>query len=491
MRHRNSRTLALAALAVIGFVVVAGGCSDDDFDQSNAEPAELTRRVAQGPNFVVVMTDDQDQASLAVMPHVQRELVDRGVNFTDFFSTYPECCPSRATFLTGQFAHNHGVLSNEPPDGGFGVLDDGDTLPVWLQQAGYEAAYMGKYLNGYGWEALGNSPTYIPPGWTAWEAFANHTEYQMYGYDLNVNGEIRAYGDRPEDYQTDVLATEASRFIHTHAGRRPFFLTVAPLAPHDEGVLEDKPNVARNPRPSPRDTGRFAGRELPRPPSFNRRDLAGMPRFVARLGRLGRREIASTTKLYRSRLESLLAVDDMVDRLLRSLKRSDELRDTIFIYTSDNGFLLGEHRMLGKDVIYEEAAKVPLVIRGHGFPQGAERSQVTGNVDLAPTIAELAGVKPGATVDGTSLLPVARNPNAGRHRSLLLEVLAQHEVTAVRSPRYLFGEYESGAAMLYDLKRDPYEIRNLARDPEYSTTRRRLARELERLRACSGRPCTR
>jgi N-acetylglucosamine-6-sulfatase len=491
MRHRIGRTLALTALAVTGLVLVAGGCGDDDSDQSNSEPAQPIRRVAQGPNFVVVMTDDQDQASLAAMPHVQRELVDRGVNFTDFFSTYPECCPSRATFLTGQFAHNHGVLSNNPPQGGFGAFDDGDTLPVWLQQAGYEAAYLGKYLNGYGWEALGNSPTYIPPGWTAWEAFAHHTEYQMYGYDLNVNGTIRTYGDRPRDYQTDVLAREASKFIRAHAGRRPFFLTVAPLAPHDEGVLEDKPNVARNPRPSPRDIGHFAGKRLPRTPSFNKRDLADMPRFAARLGWLGRREIASTTRLYRSRLESLLAVDDMVDRLLRSLKRSDELRDTVFIYTSDNGFLLGEHRMLGKDVIYEEAAKVPLVIRGPGFPRGVERSQVTGNVDLAPTIAELAGVEPGAKVDGASLLPIARNASAGRHRSMLLEVLAQHEVTAVRSPGYLFGEYASGTAVLYDLKRDPYEIRNVARDREYSKTRHRLARELKRLRACTGRACTR
>jgi N-acetylglucosamine-6-sulfatase len=453
----------------------------------------LPERVRQAshaaPNFVAVLTDDQDEASLRLMPHVQRELVDRGVRFTHFYTTYPECCPSRATFLTGQYAHNHRVLSNVPPDGGFDAFDDANTLPVWLQRAGYRTAYVGKYLNGYGWSALGNSPTYVPPGWSTWAALVDHTEYQMYGYDLNVDGEVRAYGDAPSDYQTDVLSRLGERFLHGAAGPRPFFLTVAPLAPHDEGVLEDRPRAPRNPRPAPRDMGSFSGKPLPRPPSFNEGDVGDKPDFVGKHDRLDHGELADLTELYRSRLESLLAVDDMVHDLLHTLRATHELANTIFVFTSDNGFLLGQHRLVGKDVIYEESAKVPLVVRGPGFPSAVVRRQLVGNVDLAPTIAALARVTPGLTVDGTSLLPVARSASAGRQRDLLLEVLAQHVVSAVRTPRYLFAKYGTGETELYDLTRDPYELRNRARDPDYSRQRQRLSVELQRLRHCAGGDC--
>jgi N-acetylglucosamine-6-sulfatase len=477
---RVAPALALSALALVG------GCDwgDGGAGSGGGGPARVDH-----PNVVVVMTDDQDRASMAVMPTVKRKLVARGTEFTRFFTTYPECGPSRATFLTGQYAHNHGVLSNDPPDGGFDAFRDANTLPVWLRGVGYRTAYFGKYLNGYGWAALGNEPAYVPPGWSRWAALTDHTEYQMYGYDLNLDGRVRAYGDAPADYQTDVLARLASRFIQRAAGSKPFLVTVAPLAPHDEGVLEGEPEAPRNPRPAPRDLGRFGARELPTPASFDEADVADKPDFVRKQPRLDAAARARLTTLYRSRLESLLAVDDMVGRLLGALRRAGELGQTVVVFTSDNGFLLGQHRLVGKDVVYDEAAEVPLVVRGPGFPRGAVRRQIVGNVDLAPTIARLAGAEPGRRVDGSALPAQAQSAEAGAAGRILLEVLAAHRVAAVRTPGYLYAKYATGERELYDLRADPGELTNLAADPAYGAIRARLAAQLARLRDCAGAGC--
>jgi N-acetylglucosamine-6-sulfatase len=477
---------AVAAIAAATTLAACGG-SDESTDEERTggtSPAHVA--APDAPNVVLVLTDDQDRASVEAMPQLRSDVADEGVTFTDAYATVPECCPSRASIFTGQYAHNHGVVSNEPPEGGVNAFDDSNALPVWLQEAGYRTAYVGKYLNGYGWEALGNDPTEIPDGWTDWIAPTNHTEYQMYDYTLNSNGELVEHGDAPSDYQTDVLADNAVRLLKEGAtDEAPLFLTVAPVAPHDEGVLEDV-DAARNPRPAPRDLGRFQARGLPGGDSFNEADVSDKPRYVAADPRLDADEIAGLTALYRSRLESLLAVDDLVGRLVRTLRDEDELEETLFIYTSDNGYLLGEHRQVGKEKVYEESSGVPLIIRGPGFDPGTVVRRPVGNVDLAPTILDLAGVEAGLTIDGVSLLEregVASRPG------LVLELLSEHSYSGVRTDRYVFAERRRGDTELYDLKRDPHELSNLAERPSHADLRQRLSALAERLSDCSGASC--
>jgi N-acetylglucosamine-6-sulfatase len=490
---RGALSLAVLAAATLVVATAVTACDNDtEAGTEDAAPQAANGPVevpADAPNVVLVLTDDQDRASVDVMSQLQRHVADHGVTFTDAYATVPECCPSRASIFTGQYAHNHGVLSNEPPDGGVDAFDDSNALPVWLHEAGYATAYVGKYLNGYGWPALGNDPTEIPDGWSDWIAPTDHTEYQMYGYTLNENGELVDYGDRGRDYQTDVLADHTDELIERYASdQNPFFITVAPVAPHDEGVLEGTRPV-RNPRPAPRDLGRFAERGLPSKPSFNEADVSDKPEYVRSDPRLDRAEQLRLQRLYRSRLESLLAVDDLVGRVVETLDQAGELDETLLIYTSDNGFLLGEHRQVGKEKVYEESSGVPLIVRGPGFPEGAVERQPVGNIDLAPTILTAAGVEPGIAPDGIALQALLDGSPEGARPALLLELLSEHTYAGVRSARYVYAQRQRGDAELYDLERDPLELSNLAGQAAYSDIEERLSGLTARLRDCAGADC--
>ena len=333
----------------------------------------------------------------------------------------------------------------------------------------------------------------MPPGWDRWYVPVDHTEYRMYDYRLNENGKLRSYGTAPSDYQTDVYARKAQAFVHNSANRRqPFFLTVAPLAPH----LED-PQIAgprergRDPRPAPRDLGRFGNRPLPRPPSFNERNVSDKPAFVRHTPRLNSAEVSGLRTTYRSRLESLLAVDDMVRRLVHELRATGQLNDTYIVFTSDNGFMLGQHRRHGKHAVYEESVRVPLIIRGPGLPAGQVRNQLAANIDLAPTILDATDVQPRLQMDGISLLPPARDPAVDGNRSLVLEYLAgPRAYSAVRTPDgFVYAQYRDGERELYDLNADPYELHNLAGKPADAALQARLARALAALRNCAGAAC--
>jgi arylsulfatase A-like enzyme/MFS family permease len=482
----RDRRVAVAALLAVGALAL-GACGGG----TSHEPRP--RAAAGSPNVIVVMTDDQDTQSVGVMNAVEHDLAAKGVTFSHNFVTTPECCPSRATFLTGQYAHNHGVLSSQPPEGGYQKLTDrSNILPVWLQDAGYETAYFGKYLNGYGIASQGSPPTEVPDGWDDWHAPVDHTEYQMYGYTLNENGELHTYGNDPSDYETDVLSGEASIYVARAArGDRPFFMVVAPLAPHGEGVLEGQPDVTRDPRPAPRDLGAFDSLSVPRPPSFDEADLSDKP--VATRKRASQtKEVVEGPQIeadYRGRVESLLSVDDLVARLVRTLRETGQLDDTYILFTSDNGFMLGQHGLTGKDFPYEESAGVPLIVRGPGLPGGATRSDLVANIDLAPTILDMANASPGRELDGTSLLRIAKG-NGRLHRDLLIEFpVGAKGYTAIRTPRWMYAEYTEGDAELYDLRRDPYELDNLAGDPAYDAVRAKLGARLDSLRDCAGEAC--
>lgn len=469
-RHAACLLLLAAAFA---------GCGDSE--------EEAPRPVAEGPNVVVVMTDDQAVDTMVAMPRTRRLLGDRGVTFATAVASFPLCCPSRASFLTGQYAHNHGVLDNAAPAGGIGALDQSQTLPVWLGRAGYRTAFVGKYLNGYGKEENGG-PTFIPPGWDEWHAETADDKTSAYGYGLNENGRVREFGSDPDDYKTDVLADTAVDVLREHRGDRPLFLWVATTAPHTDDAIPA--TAPRNPEPAPRHLGSYEGVLSDLGPAYDEADVSDKPPFVSGLPRLGppaRREIERT---YVSQLEALRSVDDLVARLVGELRDQGELADTLFVFTSDNGFLRGQHRLdSGKAKVYEEAIRVPLLVRGPGFEGGATVSNPVGNVDLAATILGLAEAEPGVGVDGVPL-EQALGPG-GRERAVLLEVFERKasQFEGLRTDRYAYAENGDGTVELYDLRQDPHELENVAADPAYADVHQALAERLDELRDCAGESC--
>jgi N-acetylglucosamine-6-sulfatase len=432
------------------------------------------------------MTDDQTVESLRVMTNVKRLLRDRGTTFASSFVTYSLCCPSRATFLTGQYAHNHGVMGNTPPAGGYARLDHRNTLPVWLRAAGYYTAHVGKYLNGYGRV----NPREVPPGYDEWHGSVDPSTYRFYGYTLNENGTLRTYG---RAYQTDLYARKAVQIINRRAPLAdPFFLWVAFLAPHNGGPSEPgDPAGQATPVPAPRHKNDFASEPLPRPPGFNERDVSDKPIGIRRRPRLTSERISAIRENYQQRLESLLAVDEAVSRIVAALRATRELGRTLVVFTSDNGFFHGEHRVPGgKVLLYEPSIRVPLIMRGPGIPAGRRLTQHVANTDLAPTLVDAADARAGRVMDGRSLFPLVRNPGLQLGRDLLIERgPGQGDFRAVRTPRYLFAAYANGERELYDLARDPYQLQSRHASPSYRAVRRDLARRLAWLRTCSGAAC--
>jgi N-acetylglucosamine-6-sulfatase len=466
----------------------------------------------RGPNVVVLMTDDQTVGDMAVMPRTRRLIGGAGVTFTRSYVSYPVCCPSRATFLTGQYAHNNRVLCLYPDcGGGYGRLDTREYLPVWLRRAGYVTGHVGKFLNGYGRER----PPDVPRGWTEWYGLVDHSTYRMWGYKIHENGRTRTYGrplvETPRLYQTDVVRNKAVSFIRRRAGgEAPFFLSVAFLAPHHESALVQR-RTGRFVRSAPRHRGAFARAPFLRPASYDEQDVSDKPWFVGRWhGPLTPTEHMAIVARSRARRASLLAVDEAVARLVGELRRVGELDNTYLVYTSDNGFMQGEHRVpQGKMLPYEPSTRVPLLIRGPRLPAGRRSKALVGNIDLAPTVLEATPARPPRPLDGRSILPFARNTSLRSLRPLLHETGGngvfgrrreegarglQPRVPAwraVRTTRWLYVEYRGGQQELYDLKRDPAQLNSLARDPRYRVRLRTLRRILSDLSRCDGRECDR
>jgi N-acetylglucosamine-6-sulfatase len=476
---------------------------------SAADSARPTER----PNIIVVMTDDQTAEELADMPSTNELLAGGGVTFKRAFVSYPVCCPSRATYLTGQYAHNHGVMGLYPPTGGYGRLDKANTLPVWLQRAGYHTSHIGKFLNGYG----DQQPADVPPGWDDWHATVDYSTYRMWGYTLNDNGRFRTYGspfdEQPGLYQTHVLTDKALSVIDERSGRVPFFLSLNFLAPHHEDRRIQQ-RTGRIVRAAPGDEDVFASSPLPLPVGFNERDISDKPSFLRRRAApLTQADIARIGKDALSRRDALLAVDRGVGRIVSALRARRELDNTYILFTSDNGYLQGQHRVpSGKMLPYDPSTKVPLLIRGPGIPAGRSSGELVANIDLAPTLLQIARAWPSITVDGRSLLPFARHPGRRTRRAILHETGGRRYVglhgqdeapnrgrslrrvltyRAVRSPGWLYVRYRGGTSELYDLRRDPHQLRSRHRDPAYRATRRALASELRRLAHCSGAVCRR
>jgi arylsulfatase A-like enzyme len=490
--------MAIGALAAIALGLVLSG---------GPAPAGAAK---PRPNVLMVMSDDQTAASMQHMPLIRNRIGDRGATFPDNFTNWPLCCPSRATYMTGQYVINHEVRGNTPgpqsdpdyPVGGylkFRTLHGNDNLATWMEDAGYYPAHVGKYLNGY---ALAAAPTEVPDGWTKWYASASETQ-TVYDYDLNQNGTLVPYDSDVPDFKGDVITGRAIDFISDRApSSQPFFLSVAYPAPHSGG-----PNPNPQPpsdcqgsaKPAPRHASSFDSEPLPTPPNFNEGDVSDKPAAIAGLPSLSAANITDLTRRHRCRIESILHIDEGVSQMLDELAEQGELRNTVVIYTADNGFETGEHRIQnGKNRAYEESIRVPLLIRGPGVPRDVTVRDLAVNADLAPTILDAANAEAGLTMDGRSLLKSAAKPRLERGRELLLEKGAINDegepddpaaFVGIRNRNFKYVEYGTGEKELYDLRADPFELQNLVNDSAYDEEEEALATRLNALDSCSGPSC--
>ncbi len=468
-------------------------------------PRQIDR--PDGPNVVVIYTDDQEKASFkrAFMPRAFRYLVDRGTRFDQAVAATPVCCPSRVSYLTGQYPHNNGVFSNE--DAYPALISPENTLAAWMDDAGYETAWFGKFLQHY---QDSSDPTSPAPGWDEWAITLNEMYFDYVLYEKGVETNM---GSRPRDYHTNVMTRKAVEFIRrSKASRRPMFLTVNYLAPHKGGPTPGRCRHAAT--PAPRDLGSAAGLDLPMPPSFDEEDITDKRAYIGEDRIVGRR-LEKLQDQIQCRAESLRAADRGIGRIFHAIRSANQLDDTIIVLTSDNGLLLGEHRLEGKGEPYEEALQVPFVIR---VPSGLlSRASVprtdalVANIDIAPTLLDLVGINPCLdsgqcrTMDGRSLVPLIEDrlgdyPN---DRGILIEGGfrggSSCDFRGIRTPDSVLIQRAKGDPQqigclpasepeVYDLDEDPYQLDNLAvTDPTGSEAL--LGEMLSRVTAlerCSG-----
>ena len=435
----NRRGLRVVAL-VLGLAAIQWGLL----------AAEATRRPAQAqtpgrPNIVLIVTDDQRFDTLRVMPKVQRLLGARGMTLRRAIVTNPLCCPSRATILTGRYSHTTGVYANSAPDGGWSSFQssESNTIATALHRVGYRTALIGKYINGYGGEAA-----YVPPGWDRWFATTGSGRYFDYTVYDDDRGHIN-YGSLPREYSTDVLRKQAVAFIQRAPQGTPLFLVVTPFAPHAPAIA------------APRHEGTFASAPVPLGPAVNESDVSDKPAYIANqpVGFFG--TVRTRT---RNQWESLLAVDELVSRIVNTLADTGRADNTLVIFTSDNGLSSREHRWGGKQVPYEESIRVPMIVSLPGeIPAGTMSRALVSNVDLAPTIADFAGTS--ISADGVSMRPLLTGVASSIRDSVLLEHLQRVEAVptycGVRTPSFTFVHYATGEEELYDLAKDPRQLQNV------------------------------
>jgi N-acetylglucosamine-6-sulfatase len=453
-------------------------------EMSNAQ----AERVAAKPNIVFILADDMRKDDMQYMPKMNSLLRERGMGFRNAFVSHPLCAPSRSSIMRGQYPHNTGVWSNSSTDssstsiGGWQAYqrngNEKDNVATRLQDAGYRTGLFGKFLNGYA------STTFVPRGWDRWFASFTSGDLHFFDYDVNDDGATRHFGTKDSDYKTDVLNRKTNEFIRNSVSRgKPFFAYVAPIAPHDPAT------------PAPRDAHTFDGVNGPRLPSFNEADVSDKPSWIRQLSSLTSDQIAAIDERHEKRVESLQAVDDLVEGVVKTLNDANVMHNTYIFFTSDNGFHHGEHRIAQqKWRPYEEDVHMPLVVRGPGIAAGSTTYKLALNTDYLPTFTDLAGVQRPPYVDGRSLRPVLEE-TVTRWRSAVLLEAATHYSPAYRGirtistggiPKRKYVEYRDGARELYFLDPDPHELTNSynpASPPEG------IAARLKALKSCAADSC--
>jgi arylsulfatase A-like enzyme len=455
--RRAAFTLLAAACAATGLAA-----------RAQAQPSASSRL-----NVVFIVSDDENVSGNAVMHNVQRLIARHGVTFDNFRVTTSQCGPSRASILTGQYEHHTGVTDNFGPHG-YPAFDDETDLPVWLHDSGYETALVGKYLNDYSLD--GHHVT--PPGWDDWQAMDSVPLEKYYDYTVDENGRLVHYGTKPRDYSTTVLTQKAISFLRS--ARKPFFLYFAPVAPHLPAV------------PAPADVGRFDKLAPFASPSVNA-GVEGEPWAAWHAKAISPAGLSYINSVRKHQLESLQAVDRAVGRIVGTLARRHLLDRTVIFYTSDNGFLWGEHRLGGKLWPYEESTRVPLVVRTPWtHANGTVDHDAVLNIDFASTIAQLARVRPAILQDGDSFVPLLHGQRVPWRKQYLIEYLGRNALeqggpppyVAIHTARYLYVEYRYHHWQeLYDLRKDPWELTNVVAEPAYRGVVRSLRTRLHALYA--------
>lgn len=471
------KRLAYVLVVALGWLSAAYGFS----------PAQTPSTAPRRPNIVFVLTDDLSWNLVQYMPHVLKMQKD-GVTFANYLVTDSLCCPSRSSIFTGRYPHSTGVFTNTGPDGGYRVFRDRGheqtTFAVGLAAAGYRTALGGKYLNGYLPRA--NRPA---PGWTSWAVAGNG--YPEFHYALNQDGAVVQYGDNPSDYLTDVLAGLAVRFIRQTAGT-PFLIEVATFAPHAPYT------------PAPRDADAFPGLTAPRTPAFDAAPDAAAPKWLRAIPPLSTAEMARIDRDFRKRAQSVIAVDALIGALQTAVAAIGQENNTYFVFSSDNGYHMGEHRLRpGKMTPYDTDVRVPLIVTGPGVPAARAIQEIVMNIDLYPTFAELARVPVPASVDGRSLVALLHGERVVEWRTAaLIEHQGPHRdpsdpdapsarsgnpttYEAMRTRTALYVEYADGEREYHDVSVDPHETRNtflsLAAQEQAS-----LGAALNAMRRCGG-----
>ncbi|MET9342063.1 sulfatase [Nonomuraea sp. NPDC003804] len=441
------------------------------------------------PNIVLILADDLEYGTLQNFPAITSHLVRQGASFDRAIVTNSWCCPSRASLLRSQYVHSHTVWTNTAPEGGFDRFHlaglENSTVGAWMRGAGYRTGLMGKYLNHYPGTSV--PATYVPPGWDQWAVPVKRL-YEEYDYTLNENGRLVEYGWDEEDYLEDVLARKAKEFVSA-PGTQPFFLYLAPVAPHNPA------------NPARRHADAFPDAQAPRTPNYNQADVHKEPQWLRDLPEISWAGEERIDERHRARLRAMLGVDDLVNTVVTALQAAGKLDNTYIFFASDNGFHLGTHRLrLGKTTPFEEAVKVPLVVRGPGVAPGSTITALTQPVDYAPTFAELAGIPAPAFAEGRSLVPLLRglNPPSWRRNALIEFARPTNQAAnrqtltpayaALRTATHTYVKYVTGETQLYDLTTDPYQLNNLAATapPELLSN---LQARLDAMRTCSGATC--
>lgn len=446
------------------------------------------------PNIIFIIADDLDTADLPYMPKLQQYLTSQGTTFNNYLFNWAQCCPSRSSILRGQNANNTQIQDNSLPNGGFGKFynlgEEAETIAVWLQRAGYTTFLEGKYLNGYPNEITTLPSTYIPPGWNQWYGVTSGITTQ-YKYTLNENGTLKKYDSKTTDYMTDVLATKAASFITSAPTTTPFFMYIAPTNTHGPFV------------PAPRHATLFSDQQAPRTPNFNEADVSDKPKWMRKLPLLTTDQIASMDADFRNQIRSAQSLDDMIENIYLTLQSTGQLNNTYIFFSSDNGLHFGNHRMdKGKDTEFEEDIRVPLIVRGPGVTAGQVVNNLIGNIDLAPTFANIGSASIPITIDGRSFAGLLSTnypaPTVWRNGYLIGMVTSATSndgrfrgSQAVRTDKYLYAEYKTGEHEFYDLTLDPDELTNTyptvsVNNPSLISN---LAAMLAGLRTCSGDAC--
>jgi N-acetylglucosamine-6-sulfatase len=429
-RLRSRARIGPPLLGVLLVIVAADVSLQSEFTQARSAPSRK--------NIVVIMTDDQTADSLPVMRKMMAFPDGSWVNFKNAFINASICCPSRASFLVGQYSHETGVISN----GDGNKLNDRNTLAVWLNQAGYNTALIGKYLNGYPW---GRGSGYVPPGW---DYFRTST------------------GD------TDNHSTLAVNFLKT--AQEPYFLWQTYRAPHSPAA--------------PKVPSRYQNASVyvpPEPANMNESDVSDKPAWVRNLSLLSTSQLSAQRAERVASQRALLAVDDGVKQIFDTVKSRGQLNNTVFVYTTDHGYSFGSHRHIGKFCVYEECSRVPLVIRYPGVVGNREESRLVSNIDLTATLADIAGAIPGVAQSGRSFVPLLTGTATSWPNEVLLERLTaqNRRFYGIRVPGWVYAEYFNGEKELYDLAADPYQLQNRARQAAYAAKQSELAQRLQALKA--------